>query len=182
MDYKDKLIQFNGTEKYKKEMEFLLAVLNPLSDEKILDYGCGLGRMVWKLRKQYDALAFGFDVNNFREQDDQFLFRDSFYFPFDKIYFMHSIAHIPDIENVLSRLLSWAVKPTSEIVVITPNSDWLNINKSPDYIPDPTVNQHQNIHTLEKLFVDLGCKTIIRGQFGTSKGGCNERIFLKVKM
>ena len=178
--YKSKLKQFNSTPKYNSELNFLSQLMTPIRGEKILDYGCGLGTAVRYFRDHFGADCFGFDVVNYREVDDLSLFRDKFFFKFDNVYFMHSIAHVPDIENKLEELKE-LLNPEAKIYVITPNRDWIEEVGVMNYIPDPTVIKHFNLIELITLFENEGFKTQTFGQFGAIKGRVNERLFLEVQ-
>jgi len=61
MSYKEKLLQFNSTEKYKSEYKFLKGLLGS-KPKTILDYGCGLGSNVMKLNSYTNHSVFGFDA------------------------------------------------------------------------------------------------------------------------
>lgn len=177
-EYKEKLIQFNSNPKYMGELDILFKSMEIKKTDRVLDYGCGTGRAVRFIRDKYGASAFGFDVHNYREENDPFLFRDSFHFAFDKIYFMHSIAHIPDVQSVLERLFVWALKPGGRVYVITPNRDFLDRSKKLDYIPDPTVKKHFNSDELIALFFKLGISIVSIEKFGIEPNKGDERLIL----
>lgn len=183
MDYKQKLIQFNSTKKYASEVSFLFNMMCPATGDKILDYGCGLGRTVRMLRLKYGAQAYGYDVNNYREEDDEHLFRQAYHFSFDKIYFMHSFAHIPDVDDMFYKIDDWALKRSGQIYVITPNRAWTDLlkDKNPGYMPDRTVARHYTIDELEELFLSKNFSIINIGQFGEVKQGINERLFIHAR-
>ena len=185
-EYIKKLIAFNSTEKYQDEMAMMKLLLNPQLSEKILDYGCGIGFMVRYLNMDIKCSCFGYDVNNYRLEDNDFLFRNEYHFPFDKIYFMHSLAHIPDPIRILEKLKETFLKEKGAVHVITPNKAWLDSFKNPDYIPDPTVKEHFTMSSLMQLFVDAGYKIKKVGQFSFSPGhiwdGDCERLFLSATL
>lgn len=175
MDYKQKLIEWNSTEKYKKELDFLYRIL-PYDIEYgsiCLDYGCGLGTAM-------DYLwADGYDVNDYFE--GTYLQREHYYLntlpdkTYEHIYFLHSFAHIPNPKDVL-RILRGKY-PEATLTVITPNLEWLD----KDYVGDETVIKHYNQQELKELFEDCGYEVTLIGQFGEYKNGQNERIFLQAK-
>ena len=179
MTYKEKLIEFNSTPKYKQELDFLFKLMYPSTFDHILDYGSGIGTAVNKLVTKGFEHAYGYDVNVYT--DDQYRFRNKFYFKFEQVYFMHSIAHIPanDCLQSLKELLNQGAKLT----VITPNKDWLGLQDKTNYNPDETVIEHFNIKTLSQLFIDNGFDIQLTGQFGAvtehGSGNQNERIFLQ---
>lgn len=182
--YKQKLRDFNATPKYKSEIDFLLRLMAPIPGEKILDYGCGLGSLVWNL---VDAGidAYGHDVINYRDKDDLFRFRTEYAFKFDKVFMCHSIAHLPDVEAKL-RVLREGLNPGAKVYVITPNEDWIREQDDENYKPDPTVIKHFHQVGLNGVFNNSGFKIINFGQFGSIKqyhgneSVCiNERLFLE---
>lgn len=179
--YKEKLIQFNSTEKYKGEIETLLRFFDTDTRDKILDVGCGTGQFINFLRKQKFSQAFGYDVNNYRIEDDPHVFRSEFHFQFNKIIFLHSFAHIPDIEFFLVNTIGKLLISGGQIFILTPNKDWLDLNSNPEYIADPTIVNHYGMEDLKDLFTRLGYKIELQMQFGESKLGVNERILFIAK-
>lgn len=175
--YKDKLRAFNNTPKYKSEVEFLKKLISSHHEDInfILDYGFGTGKLASELG------ADGFDVVNYNE----FLKKDYYIneIPpsakfYDVIYFMHSLAHIPNPLEVLKRL-----KHTCDatITVITPNAHWLIMQSNNEYKPDPTVVKHYTQTQLRKLFEESGYEVTLLGQFGEESNGVNERLFLQAR-
>lgn len=183
--YKEKLKGFNSTPKYKAEVDFLLKLMQPKSGEKILDYGCGLGNLVRKIRDEHKVDCFGYDVNNYREIEDEFLFRSSYFFKFDKVYFNHSIAHVPNIDQKLEDLKA-LLNPEAKIYIITPNKDWVLYGRKANYTPDPTVVGHFSLYELRNLLFTTGFNTLTLGQFGDMEPTAgaevvNERLFIEAQ-
>lgn len=175
MNYSEKLLKFNSTEKYRKEYKFLKGLLGT-KKKVILDYGCGLGANVEKLNAYTEHIVFGYDVE---------FWNDSFTYSqisgkYDVIYFMHSIAHIQYIEVLLSRL-KYNLNPGGKVIVITPNRDWIEKIKNKEYQPDKTVFRHYNQKELRQMFQDSGYSIEMIGQFGEEIDGINERIFMIAK-
>lgn len=167
MDYKDKLKQFNSTEKYLSELRFLKRLIGNDS-QLVMDYGCGINTAIKFLNARTSSVFLGYDKTKFLPDFE-------YCSPLAKVnavYFLHSIAHIEDIDNVLKTL------NTGRIIVITPNKSWIEDNKNDFYKPDKTVIQH---FTQEEL-IDLAeaCGYIVEesGQFGKCTNNKNERIFL----
>lgn len=177
LNYKQKLEQFNSTVKYQKEMEFLIKLMDIQRNDTVLDYGCGIGTMVEELTFKFpESHIFGYDKYQYIE--DKGWFKNSFHFPMDKVYFMHSIDHI---ENIMSQLfyLSENLKATSQVFVLTPNRLWLERMRNEEYEPDETVIRHHSPRELIQLFEDSGFTIENIGQLGEEKDGLHERIFLK---
>lgn len=171
MDYKDKLRAFNSSDKYKMEVEFLNKLLGLPSVfwSQILDYGCGLGHAA------YELCADGFDVNDYKEKEiSNYYLNELPDKQYDRIYFMHSIAHIKNINDVLKKLRQ---KYNPTITVITPNKSWIDMVG--DTKSDPTVIKHYNQEELQKLFIECGYDVYLSGQFGNCYKGINERLFLQ---
>ena len=171
MDYKQKLIEWNSTEKYKKELDFLYRILLYEYGSICLDYGCGIGTAM-----NY-FYCDGYDVNDYfiggyyqRKKYHLNSLPDKMY---EHIYFLHSFAHIPNPKDVLRILRS--KYPEATLTVITPNAEWLD----KDYVGDETVVKHYTQTELKEIFEECGYKVTLLGQFGEYKEGKNERIFLQ---
>lgn len=185
--YKEKLKEFNSSAKYWNEVHLLDRLLKIGDSELILDFGCGIGTVMDFFIAQYNASIIGFDIYDYTDNPKHKVFTDldlltSSGSCFDKIYFLHSFAHIQQISNVLSKLKS-VLSKNSELVIITPNLDFDNFFKSKikesRYNPDTTVVEHYNCETLDNLMSLNGFKTLDLGQFGKFLPGepFNERIF-----
>lgn|SRR5574343_804778 len=176
MDYKQKLIDWNNTDKYKVELSFLERLIQPRIYTSILDYGCGIGTAMDKF------CCSGYDVNDFyigKNTNDYYNHLPDI--DFCDIYFMHSIAHINNIEETLIILKNkygdrWKGKSRLRVTVITPNAEWLDEG----YNNDSSVIKHYSQPELCKLFIDSGYTVQLVGQFGEYKNKTNERIFLQV--
>lgn len=169
MDYKEKLIKWNSTDKYKSEVMFLGKLLDGNPEAETLDFGCGTGHTAMLL------MADGYDVNDYHINNPY----TNFYLNilpnknYVDIYLMHSFAHIPNPSDVL-RILRGKY-PEATLTVITPNAEWLDEG----YIGDETVVKHYTQKELKELFESCGYKVTLLGQFGEYKEGKNERIFLQ---
>ncbi len=179
MSYKGKLERFNSTDKYQQEMEFIYKVISPEHADFILDYGCGTGYMVTELNEfPWEGSYYGYDIGfkylKYKKED---IFADEFDVKFDHIYFMHSLAHISDIETVLNNIKD-KLTDHGKVHVMTPNKLWLDIISQNNYEADPTVVQHFTPLSLEKLF--YGCTYNIhqQGQYGNVMENQHERLFL----
>ena len=178
MTYQQKLIEFNATPKYRKEMEFMHAIIGPTGQDKILDYGCGTGTMMEYLRDNSQANVYGYDVHYYLPEPDSFYWRQEYHFKFQKIYFMHSLAHIDDITQHLIALKTKFLDPGAMVYVLTPNAIWMSEKNNPGYIKDPTTVKHFTPKTLAELFTECGYKVVTQGQYGEELNGSHERLFL----
>jgi hypothetical protein len=138
----------------------------------VLDYGCGLGLTARQMG------ADGVDINNYNEvlPATKYWLGHLPNGGYDDIYFMHSIAHIPNLRDILVELKH---RYNARVTVITPNKYWLMLQSNNDYVPDPTVHQHYTSTELRELFELSGYEVTIQGQFGEEKTGVNERLFLQ---
>lgn len=172
MTYKEKLIQFNSTDKYKKELKFLYDLINPKRNEKILDYGCGIGTAMKHIHFNSEAEVYGYDITKELYMWDEFWFITKMYFKADTVFFMHSLAHIqyPPLQKIKDDFLNI----NGRLIIITPNYLWLD----KDYKGDQTVIRHYDLQTLSKLVEDAGFKIERIGQFGEVRNNINERLFL----
>lgn len=170
MIYAEKLKQFNSTEKYKNELELLkmLLVFNGNVSKNILDYGCGNGDAARFLigEKYY---VDGYDKTH---HNPNFNYKKDSLNTYDTVYFLHSFAHIENIKEVLIDLVC------KKIIVITPNKEWLKLNHSDSYQPDPTVINHYSKNELQELFESLNFAVDVIGSFGNEKNNQRERIFI----
>ena len=177
MEYADKLKGFNSTPKYKTELD-LLAFLGEFNEgDTILDYGCGIGTAIDYFRAK-GIKVYGYDRFNYVNHD---YISDSYPLAmFNKVYFMHSIAHIEDIINKLI-VLKDGLQNGAEVIVITPNLNWLNAKGNKGYKPDTTVITHFDNLTLKYIFEKAGYEVILQGQFGEPINEFNERLIIKAK-
>ena len=177
--YKDKLKQFNSTDKYKSELNLLLSLVDLQKNDRCLDYGCGLGTAMKFLHNKTGCHIYGFDITEELYEEDKFYFRKELYFKVDVIYFLHSIAHIPTPENLLSKCKDYFLNPAGRIVIITPNKDWLKLQKNSDYTPDNTVIEHFTKTSLKEMVQEAGMKVTLECTFGQQTEDQFERICIK---
>jgi SAM-dependent methyltransferase len=176
LNYKEKLQQFNSTDKYKGELNMLRHLVDPKRGQKIIDYGCGLGTAMKHLHNNSEAEIYGYDITKEYYDWDDFYFREMIYFKVDTVYFMHSFAHIHYLP--LQKIKDQFLNDGGKIVVITPNRLWLDLQNKKDYKPDPTVFKHYTISELIKTVTDYGFKVESCGQFGQVTDNIHERLFI----
>lgn len=177
-DYAKKLEGFNSTKKYRRELQFLIGLFPDKGSEFVLDYGCGIGTAVKYINTKTMNFARGYDVEKY---DPNFDYITHVSDKYDVIYFMHSLAHISYIDIELKKLKS-NLRPNGVIIVVTPNREWLDINKNPNYVPDPTVFKHYSQSELNYLFTSSGYNVVLSGGFGDIRASINERIFLVAEL
>lgn len=181
MDYKERLKEFNSRNYYMYEASFMIRLMEPKNHEYILDYGCGLGRLTWYIKDRFSPHTFGFDVNDYVENRSEFVFREKFDFKFHKIFFMHSIAHIPMIEAVLKNTIYNMLYNNGEIIIMTPNKTFLELPpiKNNNHNKDETVLRHFDIKELNDMVTHSGFILHDAGGWGKFLCGHHERIFIK---
>lgn len=173
MNYKEKLKAWNNTDKYRKELDFLYGLISPTQGELVLDMGCGVMTAIENFNARQAAYFYGYDVEEYGEQENYHLYDKEIKRKYDCIYFMHSLAHIKAPKNALVNLRSNLSKD-GRIIIITPNLQWMD----KWYNNDPTVVKHYDMENLSKLVTDAGYKVSQLGQFGELRNGSNERLFL----
>lgn len=176
IEYKERLRRFNSTEKYLSELQMLKSVLNLKGSEKIMDYGCGLGTAMKYLKDETGCDVYGFDITNELFEGDEFYFRTEIYFKVDIVYFMHSLAHIPNAERILTRAKDYLLNEHGRVVIITPNKKWLDQQDKTNYIPDTTVINHYTETDLKELLRVCGFRILVSIPFGKECGGEHERL------
>lgn len=167
MEYKERLKKFNSTQKYQDELEFLSTYLKVGTG---LDFGCGIGTAVNYFNSETDVYFEGYDITPY---NNWYITQLQPAHKFDYVTFIHSLAHIENVELTLHKLKD-NLTPNGRIVVITPNQDWINIVG--DTKSDPTVVRHFTNTTLKDLFVNY--KIVEQGQFGEQKGDQKERLYI----
>jgi SAM-dependent methyltransferase len=173
--YKARLERFNSTDKYQYELRKLR---EHLGAGKILDYGCGTGYAVTYLH-EYGFDVYGYDRFRYVDGSPSW-YRNSFPFKFDQVYFMHSFAHVDNIEDVLYRLRPM-MNNGGELIIITPNRVYLDyLIHDPSYQPDTTVVQHYDMIDLAVLLNKTNWKIVDRRYIGHDDP--EERILIKAKL
>lgn len=179
MNYKEKLLQFNSTEKYLKELHILNSLCDLTGNQKALDYGCGTGCAMKFINQRTGCEVFGYDIADNLYDGDPFYFRKELFFQVDCVYFMHSLAHIKYPELKLEKVKGLFLKKGGRLVIITPNADWLKLQNNKEYIPDTTVIKHYGLQELIDMVTDAGFTFNAAGQVGDCTNGIHERIFIK---
>lgn len=180
MDYKQKLIDFNSTEKYQRELQFLAGLIgNETAD--VLDFGCGIGTAVKYLSQHIEGKVYGYDIKHYSDEKHNWYLEQTPRAKYGHIYFMHSLAHIENVEQTLIKLKE-NLLPGGKITVITPNKSWLE--EIGDTKSDQTVIDHFTPESIYSLFYRAGYEIILEGQFGDleSMYGHNERLFIQVQI
>lgn len=182
-NYIQRLLKWNESEKYISEVNFLELLLKPEKDENILDYGCGSGFCLELLKQRTKANYFGYDVNIFFEKNNipnWLKYKIEGDIKFDKVYFMHSFAHIEKINELLQNI-KFSLNDKGLLYVITPNKEfdeYFRRIKDKKYSPDLTVVRHYSIEDITTIFETHGYNIEVTGQFGKKVSYFQERIFL----
>jgi 2-polyprenyl-3-methyl-5-hydroxy-6-metoxy-1,4-benzoquinol methylase len=184
MDYSKRLADWNASERYRTELAFLDGLIDVQVGHAVLDYGCGIGTAMKFLSEKYPkSRVYGYDVERYRGAVmPNFLIRDSYYFKFDRVFLMHSLAHIPNPIKALIQIREKYLFDTGTITVITPNADWLQLKNNGQPIKtDNTVIEHFTSSTLIYLFNVAGFEILDVGQFGDKISNQSERLYLVAK-
>jgi len=183
MTYKEKLIAWNSTPKYKKELDFLYHLLDVKYGQTILDFGCGLMTAINNFSARGEAFFYGYDIEQYAEREDEHLYDKELIKKYNTIYLNHSIAHIKDAVGALM-FLRMNLLDGGKVVIVTPNWEWMDKG----YNEDTTVIRHYDIETLSTLIVEAGYQIDQVGQFGQVRKDIhqhnrlsNERIFIVCK-
>lgn len=181
MKYIDKLREFNRTEKYQSEIDFMVRLMKIKRNQKVLDYGCGTGWMCAQMIHQTGCDIIGYDINIGDYMDD-IMFPKKFCntlpdMVFDHIYMMHSLAHIQEIGKALVDLKNYMHEKTI-VYILTPNALWLEQMIKNEYKPDTTVIQHYTPNGLRSVFESYDYKIVHQGEMGTDINGYHERLFI----
>ena len=180
--YAARLRAWNDSPTYKAEVRFLHRLLDPQPDERILDVGCGTGACLEYLAEQSGATIDGYDVTRFVSGEPSWFYASlDTLGRYDKIYLLHSIAHVDDAAGLLSRLVAEHLTPEGRVYVITPNLEFgRHLRSQPEgarYVPDPTVREHYTLSRLVALLQSAQLDVTISGFLGQQAGGHHERTF-----
>lgn len=167
-------MQFNSTDKYQSELEFLAGIVGHTNE--LLDYGCGIGTAIKYFASLNGSIVRGYDVNQYFDPLPSWMLDAEPKSQYDDITFIHSLAHIKRPEILLHKL-KLNLKTKGRITVITPNLDWINLVGNTN--SDDTVVRHFTSDTLSKLFRSAGYQVLKSGQFGEVKGNQHERLFIQ---
>ena len=142
--YAARLRAWNDSPTYKAEVRFLRRLLDPQPDERILDVGCGTGACLDYLAEQSGADIHGYDVNRFVSGAPAWFHGSLEHLGhYDKMYLLHSLAHVDDASALLTRLVRDHLTAEGRVYVITPNVEFgRHLRSQPQgaaYVPDPTV-------------------------------------------
>ncbi len=183
MTYREKLIQWNSTPKYKKEIDFLFKLIDPGNGDRILDFGCGIMTAINYFTNKSSAKFYGYDIVKYAEDYHHGLYDNDLSGTYDIIYLNHSVAHIRDPSSALVKIKNNLVQD-GRLIIVTPNIQWLDRG----YNEDKTVIQHLDLESLQQLVASSGYCIDTIGQFGDVRKDIhqhnrlsNERLFVIAK-
>ena len=132
-NYYFKELNIEQSKMFKKLIVFLSRYIKKGS---ILDYGCGVGTFLATLEEKGFKQNVGIDISEYSISEAKSKVKNSsFYYDinelgsikFDCISFVDSIAHIQDINNVISNLIAKNLKQDGYLLIRTPNINSLYI-------------------------------------------------------
>ncbi len=152
------------------EFREIITILSPKKGERILDVGCGTGEFCYFLKKKYEVVPEGIDVNekalkiassnypdiSFKNVKLKDMDKDIY----DAVTMIEVVEHLPRTLNTL-RSIKRLLKKEGRIVVSTPNR-WAFLHKIKsaitgyDYLYDPLHIQLFNQKNLASLFLKAG--------------------------
>lgn len=152
------------------EFREIITILSPKKGERILDVGCGTGEFCYFLKKKYEVVPEGIDVNEkalkiASSNYPDILFKNVKLKDMDKdiydaVTMIEVVEHLPKPLNTL-RSIKRLLKKEGRIVVSTPNR-WAFLHKIKsaitgyDYLYDPLHIQLFNHKSLLSLFLKAG--------------------------
>src|SRR3989344_6804970 len=167
-------------DKLKPEHDLILDLMPPRKGERILDVGCGKGRLgLFLLANEPDIEMIFSDVTpEARKFLDGYKFVEcsmaSMPFPdeyFDKIFCMHVIAHFAEGEQAIKEAFR-VLKKGGELMILTPNKYYVQLMRTASFlhiIPpfkfDPTARWLYSKRTLKKLLQTCSWTSIKRSYF-----------------
>jgi hypothetical protein len=183
IEYSQRLAKFNSTQKYKKELEFLLKLMKPKKSDIIVDYGCGIGTAIEYFLKSSKAEYYGYDIKylGLSKKPEWFIKDIDLIRRFNKVYFLHSFAHIQNLESVLINIKE-RIDLKGKIYILTPNRCFDDYFKSKskyrNYKPDETVISHFDFDSLKEILLKVNYSVKEIGYFGEKiNNKINERIY-----
>ena len=129
--YRAKLLRFNASENYQRDLARLMAEIDRRAFTAMLDVGCGVGTLVERVRARYPARTVeGFDRFDFGAEDcavaDLCAARAPRLGRYDLVTFVHSINHLADLDLAVSRIAA-VLSPGARLVVINPNPAFVGV-------------------------------------------------------
>lgn len=210
--YSNKADVFSSTENWKKEVSLAIKKANIQPNDNVLDLGCNSGKLMVYLAEEMHlggVTYFGVDPNVCgleklleRPERKQFChvcvqpsldgFKDYEGELFDKVFFIHAINQVEDIEQLLLDL--WKkTKKGGEVIVITHNPYWGHIKQALSfykaYKPDTTMVRNPTLDQMKTMFYEHGFQ-FVEGEYFDSIESVKKdwlaklignRVYLKVR-
>ncbi len=175
MSYMDRLIRWSYSDQSNVLMHKALWYTNATDSDRLLDVGCGIGRLVAHARN-FDMLAYGIDVSQecidracqmwnprwfcqFNGEDLPYLDHS-----FDIVTMLAVLAHVEKPVRLLMEIRR-VLAPRGRLVIATPNI-WFDRLMAPKnwitgYKTDPTIRRTYSAATLRQLLEALGFRVTV---------------------
>lgn len=154
------------------EFKNIFKLYKPHPSDKVLEIGCNTGEFCYLLKKKYDVIPIGIDINSSaisiakeKYPDIDFQVKDIVDLDgeYDTIYLLHVIEHLEDPKKALVKLKSMLTE-AGELIVTCPNG-WAYPSKiicwirGKKFCYDPTHLYEFNPISLSKLLTNSGYST-----------------------
>jgi ubiquinone/menaquinone biosynthesis C-methylase UbiE len=178
-DYYRMLKEWASSEQYEREAATFLQLIKACAEEKILDIGCGTGRLMELIQRQFGSLVIGVDCGSGWHPPQQetirygraeaIPFADS---SFDVAILSHVLGHVEAVLPVLRE--AWRIlKPGGRLGIVTPElacqQEWYAISQEQarefDTV-DPTLLRYISKDALKKDLANMGFRVTAEKEYG----------------
>lgn len=169
-DYVAKVAAYQQRESWETEARRLIdhTPIRPLA--RVLDFGCGTGKFA-RLLSPRCRVVVGYDVmpemlaEARKDCPRNVFFLDNIdtTHPYDAIFALHVLGHVPDPRLTLARLYDLLI-PGGRLVILNPNKHHTRLRKPVDWLKgyrgDPTLHHHFAVSELTELADIFGFEKI----------------------